>query len=193
MAENNADKKLKCSECSMKCLKRNLTKHMDNAHKPCPYCEYNTKIGTENINNHIKDNHPDLDTIELDKPDQTDCYICSSKMSKYYLKTHMKINHKKCQYCEYLTKNSKEKLMHHIIFVHPDKVNKSDLEVKKLIKCQYCPRKFKRATLIKHIKAVHFYVQCPVCNSVQQTKENFEEHMKSNHPEATIYNNKLFK
>ena len=59
---------------------------MDNAHKPCPYCEYNTKIGTENINNHIKDNHPDLDTIELDKPDQTDCYICSSKMSKYYLK-----------------------------------------------------------------------------------------------------------
>ena len=80
MAENNADKKLKCSECSMKCLKRNLTKHMDNAHKPCPYCEYNTKIGTENINNHIKDNHPDLDTIELDK---TDCYICSSKMSKY--------------------------------------------------------------------------------------------------------------
>ena len=59
MAENNADKKLKCSECSMKCLKRNLTKHMDNAHKPCPYCEYNTKIGTENINNHIKDNHPD--------------------------------------------------------------------------------------------------------------------------------------
>ena len=75
MAENNADKKLKCSECSMKCLKRNLTKHMDNAHKPCPYCEYNTKIGTENINNHIKDNHPDLDTIELDKPDQTDCYM----------------------------------------------------------------------------------------------------------------------
>ena len=114
-------------------------------------------------------------------------------MSKNYLKTHMKMHHKKCQYCEYQTKNSKEKLMHHIIFVHPDKVNKSDLEVNKLIKCQYCPRKFQRATLLKHIKAVHFYVRCPFCNSVQETKENFKDHMKSNHPEATIYNNKLFK
>ena len=124
------------------------------------------------------------------------CDVCSKPVPRSYKFQHNTTNHRRCCYCMYFTKDFKENLNDHLLSVHPEKVSESNpnwIESMPKFKylnrkfenaevcCPHCQRFFKKTTIFKHLK-VH-QVKCLICQSVQATKEELNEHMKTNHTE----------
>ena len=121
MENRPAEKKMrKCSKCSYKGTKFNVSRHMK-VHKQCPYCEYETENASVKLNIHIKENHPDFDPIES-VPDYPTfvCDVCSKPVPRSYKFQHNTTNHKRCCYCMYFIKDFKENLNDHLLSIHPE-------------------------------------------------------------------------
>ena len=128
MENRPAEKKMrKCSKCSYKGTKFNVSRHMK-VHKQCPYCEYENSSAKLNI--HIVEKHPDLEPLES-VPDYP-TFVCSrcpvhKRIACSHRTKHFVSNHKKCMNCDfYWTKHFKENLNDHLLSVHPEKVSESN-------------------------------------------------------------------
>ena len=180
-----------CSKCSYKGIKFNVLRHMESHHKACPYCLYETENASVNLNTHIKENHPDFDPIESSGPNYRTyfCHVCSKRVPESYSSKHCETNHEKCDFCTFFTKDFKDNLNNHLLSVHPEKISESNphwIETRpkfenKKVCCPHCSRYFKKSIIFKHMK-LH-QVKCPICQSVQATKEILKEHIKTNHPD----------
>ena len=96
MEKANTEKKIEmCNKCSYKGRKYNVTRHKESHHKQCPYCDYETEHSKININDHIKENHPDFDTLDDSSYPSYPTYICtlgcSKRVPQSYWKKHNKI------------------------------------------------------------------------------------------------------
>ena len=195
MEKLKTEKKMKtCSKCPYKGINVNMERHMERHHKACPYCLYETENASVKLNIHIKENHPDLDPIESDDDSVPNypteiCRVCSKLIPSDYYGKHYQSNHNQCNFCTFFTKDFKDNLNNHLLSVHPEKVSESNphwIETRpkfknKKVCCPHCSRYFKKSIIFKHMK-LH-QVKCPICQSVQATKEILKEHIKTNHPD----------
>lgn len=160
-------KKFKCDLCSIKTKEKfHLERHMMSHYKPfeCEICQ--TKFSELRYFNEHKLNHK--------KPNPFKCKKCFkgytrlTSLSRHMQTAHSKARNFACKQCKYRGKTQDDLTTH--IKSHT-----------RAYKCNLCPRKFSRSTLLKEHRMLHDNpkaFQCKICQKYYKQSKVLRKHMK---------------